>query len=204
VIVDGRIVYTEAFGGVYWDTVDVPLEDIDRIRSDPWARKFDWGANAVNGVISIFTQARRGENEEGPLQRPMGNRAGMGTAEYGDALGKQRIYRVFAKYDNQGQMHDLNGQSGYDGWHALRGGFSNGQQPHFERCVNTRGDLYTEREGELAYFLRHLRRRDLITLPGTMSLRQAVIQAKLEHQYKRPRRFELQISFTNYHAGRSP
>jgi iron complex outermembrane receptor protein len=31
VMVDGRIVYTEAFGGVYWDAVDVPLEDIDRI-----------------------------------------------------------------------------------------------------------------------------------------------------------------------------
>ena len=31
VMVDGRIVYTEAFGGVYWDTVDLPLGDIDRI-----------------------------------------------------------------------------------------------------------------------------------------------------------------------------
>ena len=31
VMVDGRAVYTPLLGGVSWDTVDVPLEDIDRI-----------------------------------------------------------------------------------------------------------------------------------------------------------------------------
>ncbi len=31
VLIDGRAVYTPLFGGVYWDTQDVPLEDIERI-----------------------------------------------------------------------------------------------------------------------------------------------------------------------------
>lgn len=31
VLIDGRAVYTPLFGGVYWDTQDVPFEDIDRI-----------------------------------------------------------------------------------------------------------------------------------------------------------------------------
>jgi len=31
VLVDGRPVYTETFGGVYWDALDLPLEDIERI-----------------------------------------------------------------------------------------------------------------------------------------------------------------------------
>jgi len=31
VLIDGRTVYTPLFAGVYWDTQDVPLEDIDRI-----------------------------------------------------------------------------------------------------------------------------------------------------------------------------
>lgn len=31
VLVDGRPVYTQTFGGVFWDTLDLPLEDIERI-----------------------------------------------------------------------------------------------------------------------------------------------------------------------------
>ena len=31
VMIDRRIVYTPNFAGVYWDTLDLPLEDIDRI-----------------------------------------------------------------------------------------------------------------------------------------------------------------------------
>jgi iron complex outermembrane recepter protein len=31
VLVDGRSVYTQFFSGVYWDSIDVLLEDIDRI-----------------------------------------------------------------------------------------------------------------------------------------------------------------------------
>src|SRR5665213_2720079 len=31
VLVDGRTVYTPTFGGVFWDVLDVPLEDIERI-----------------------------------------------------------------------------------------------------------------------------------------------------------------------------
>ena len=31
VLVDGRTVYTPTFGGVFWDVLDVPLQDIDRI-----------------------------------------------------------------------------------------------------------------------------------------------------------------------------
>jgi iron complex outermembrane receptor protein len=31
VMVDGRSVYTPSFGGVFWDTLDMPLENIERI-----------------------------------------------------------------------------------------------------------------------------------------------------------------------------
>ena len=31
VLVDGRTVYTPVFAGVYWDTQDIPLDDIDHI-----------------------------------------------------------------------------------------------------------------------------------------------------------------------------
>src|SRR6202451_4480920 len=98
VLVDGRIVYTEAFGGVYWDTVDMPLGDIDRIEVIRGPGGSIWGANAVNGVISIFTK-RAAATRGGLIEATGGNIVqGSGTAEYGDKIGQETDYRVFAKY----------------------------------------------------------------------------------------------------------
>src|SRR6267143_1923256 len=57
VLIDGRAVYTPLFGGVYWDTQDVPLEDIDRIEVVRGPGGTVWGANAVNGVINVITKS---------------------------------------------------------------------------------------------------------------------------------------------------
>ena len=56
VLIDGRIVYTPLFSGVFWDAQDTLLEDVDRIEviSGPGATL--WGANAVNGVINVITR----------------------------------------------------------------------------------------------------------------------------------------------------
>src|ERR1700683_1203582 len=56
VLVDGRSVYTTEFGGVYWDTLDLPLEDIERIEVIRGPGGSAWGANAVNGVVNIITK----------------------------------------------------------------------------------------------------------------------------------------------------
>ena len=94
VMVDGRIVYTEAFGGVYWDAVDLPLEDIDRIEVIRGPGGSIWGANAVNGVISIFTKRAAG-TRGGLIAATGGNIVqGLGTIEYGDKIGKETDFRV--------------------------------------------------------------------------------------------------------------
>lgn len=56
VLIDGRIVYSPLFSGVFWDAQGVMLEDIERIEviSGPGATL--WGANAVNGVINIISK----------------------------------------------------------------------------------------------------------------------------------------------------
>jgi iron complex outermembrane receptor protein len=56
VMIDGRSVYTPTFSGVYWDGVDMPLENIERIEVIRGPGGSSWGANAVNGVINIITK----------------------------------------------------------------------------------------------------------------------------------------------------
>jgi iron complex outermembrane recepter protein len=198
VMVDGRIVYTEAFGGVYWDTVDLPLGDIDRIEVIRGPGGSIWGANAVNGVISIFTK-RAGETRGGLLEAMRGNIAQeSGTAEFGDKIGKGTDFRVFAKYLNEAPMGDLSGQSGDDGWHMLRGGFRTDSKLTPKDTLTVEGNLYTEREGELAVYLPAITSPGLTTIPDEITSAGGFIQTNWKHEYSERSDSELQISFTHY------
>ena len=59
VMIDGRTVYNPVFSGVFWDQIATPLEDIERIEVIRGPGATVWGANAVNGVISIITKSSR-------------------------------------------------------------------------------------------------------------------------------------------------
>lgn len=56
VLVDGRPAYTPLFGGVRWETLDLPLDSIERIEVVRGPGGPLWGANAVDGVVSIVTR----------------------------------------------------------------------------------------------------------------------------------------------------
>jgi iron complex outermembrane receptor protein len=147
VLIDGRAVYNPLFGGVNWDTQDLPLEDIDRIEVIRGPGGTVWGANAMNGVISIFTKSAA-DTHGGLVVAGGGNTAqGFGTAQYGDTVGGSTNYRVFVKYLNNDHFPDLNGQNGDDGWHLLHGGFRVDSRLSTKDSLTTQGDLYTGSEG---------------------------------------------------------
>jgi iron complex outermembrane recepter protein len=74
VLIDERTVYTPLFAGVYWDQLDVPLQDIERIEVIRGPGGTAWGANAVNGVINIIT--KNSKDTQGPTMT-----AGAGSEE---------------------------------------------------------------------------------------------------------------------------
>lgn len=56
VLVDGRSVYTPAFGGVQWSDLPLALDDIERIEVVRGPNMASYGANAFQGVINIITR----------------------------------------------------------------------------------------------------------------------------------------------------
>jgi len=147
VLVDGRAVYTPLFGGVYWDTVDVPLEDIEQIEVIRGPGGTVWGANAVNGVINVITKSAA-DTQGGLITAGGGTLAeGFGTVQYGGKLKGDSSYRVFAKYLNNNHFPDLNGQDGEDDWHLLHGGFRADTTLSARDSLITEGDIYNGKEG---------------------------------------------------------
>ncbi|MGB7155212.1 MAG: TonB-dependent receptor [Candidatus Acidiferrales bacterium] len=160
VMIDRRIVYTAPFAGVFWDTLDLPLEDIDRIEVIRGPGGAVWGANAVNGVISIFTK-NASETRGGLIDGGTGNlEQGFGFAQYGGEVGKETDYRTYIKAFDQGHMLDPNGQNGEDGWHAVRGGFRADTTLSPKDSFMFEGDFSAGREGEYGFVL------PSITSPG--------------------------------------
>jgi len=122
VLIDGRTVYTPLFSGVYWDTQDVLLEDIDRIEviSGPGATL--WGANAVNGVINVIT--RSAQNTKGGLLRAEGSNLQNNAAfRYGGDIGTTGHYRVYVKQSDLQNTETANGTHITDGWRHQQMGF---------------------------------------------------------------------------------
>src|SRR6202046_3113092 len=55
VLLAGRSLLTPTTAGVFWDVVDLPLEDIERIEVIRGLSASVWATSAVNGVINIIT-----------------------------------------------------------------------------------------------------------------------------------------------------
>ena len=72
VLLDGREVSNTLSAGVFWDVLDLPLEDIERIEVIRGPGGSVWGANAVNGVINIITK-KAGDTHGGLVTAGAGN-----------------------------------------------------------------------------------------------------------------------------------
>jgi iron complex outermembrane receptor protein len=121
VLLDGRILYTPLFSGVFWDAHDVVLEDIERIEvvSGPGATL--WGANAVNGVINVIT--RRASDTQGALASASTGTDGHDLALRVGAGGADGAWRIYGRHLRVDASERADGTDQLDGWQRTELGF---------------------------------------------------------------------------------
>jgi iron complex outermembrane receptor protein len=155
VLVDGRSVYTPSFSGVYWDQLDMPLEDIERIEVIRGPGATVWGANAVNGVINIITRSSKATQgglasasvSSGPDSQEM--------LRYGGTLasgpGASGTYRAFARYSRIADGKQPDGTSGLDDWSRVHGGFRSDWDLSARDSLTVQGDLFSNRGSQVRH-----------------------------------------------------
>jgi len=122
VLVDGRSVYSRVFGGVYWEEVDIPMSEIQRIEVIRGPGATLWGSNAVNGVINIVT--RPAASDEGTaVHAQLGSTRREITASHSLSLGDGGAARIYASYRSVAELKAATGGLGEDGsWIRRVGG----------------------------------------------------------------------------------
>jgi len=145
VLIDGRSVYTPLFSGVFWDTQNTFLDDIDRIEIIRGPGATLWGANAVNGVINVIT--RPAKETQGVLIQGGGGteERAFGGVRYGGQLGENAHYRVYGKYFNRDDSVQPSGARANDGWWMGHGGARVDWESSENDLLTFQGDAYSGR-----------------------------------------------------------
>jgi iron complex outermembrane receptor protein len=148
VLVDGRTVYTPTFSGVFWEHLDQPLENIERIEIIRGPGATLWGGNAVNGVIDIITKSAK-STQGGLVSVASGSQVhASDTVQYGGKAGSKGSYRLFGKYSNFASSKLVDGPDAADGWNRAHAGFRSDWDVSRRDSLTVEGDLFSNREGQ--------------------------------------------------------
>jgi iron complex outermembrane receptor protein len=146
---DTRSTYTPLVSGVFWDAQNYLLQDIDRIEVIRGPGATLWGANAVNGVISITTKSARdtqgwyAETSAGTEER------GAAAARYGGRIGARTYYRLFGSFVGRDETFIPAGPNA-DDWRVGYGGGRVDWDSTGGRSLTIQGDVYGGSLGRLA------------------------------------------------------
>ena len=150
VMIDGRSVYNAIFSGVFWNYIDMPMDNIDRIEVIRGPGGTLWGNNAVNGVINVIT--KNAEETQGAYVSSGGGSVhrNISTVRYGGKIGEHAKYNVWGKYREEGPEMTM---GRHDDWRQGRGGFRVDWNPGGSKndLVTTQGNFFGGEEGFAAF-----------------------------------------------------
>jgi iron complex outermembrane receptor protein len=148
VLIDGRLVYSPSFGGVYWDVQDPPLSDIDRIEVIRGPGGTLWGANAVNGVINIVTKEAGKTLGESASTSAGVNEGYAAGVRFGANLGEKLAYRIYGTTNDWLPSVTATGADNFDTWSISQGGTRLDWNASPKDTVTFDGQGYSGRERE--------------------------------------------------------
>ena len=182
VLIDGRSVYTPLFAGVYWESQDLFLDDIERIEVIRGPGGTLWGANAVNGVINIITKSAD-RAQGGRLSTHVGRyQPGNVDFSYGGSVGASGSYAAYGRYFQrtspgltQGYVHGDDIEAGYtrtridwatgDDSFSVQGDVQHSVGQHVESALSLSAPF---RAAALADVLLDVGRKELHARPGEL------------------------------------
>ncbi|MGY8870513.1 MAG: TonB-dependent receptor plug domain-containing protein [Pseudomonadales bacterium] len=135
VLLDGRSLYNNTFGGVYWDMQDVRMEDVERIEVIRGPGSAVWGANAMNGVINIITRSSYA-TQGGEVVSLVGNQHKEVGFRYGGEINERSSYRLSLK----ALINNENSPTPYSGFDS-QGAVANDDGKHARLSFRTDTDF---------------------------------------------------------------
>ena len=147
VLIDGRTVYSPVFAGVFWETQDVLIHDVDRIEVTRGPGGSIWGANAVNGVINVIT--KRANDTKGTVVDLSAGSSVMGpySVRHGGRLGTAGAYRAYVKVRFEDAHQLVSGADAHDDFDFGQAGFRIESDPSRRSQFVMQGDTYTGTTG---------------------------------------------------------
>ena len=147
VLVDGRTVYTPLFSGVFWDTTDTLMADIDRIEVIRGPGATLWGTNAINGVINIVTRPAA-QTHGGLFSAKTGTEERSSESlRSGTAVGDAGDVRIYARHFERDSLKDEDGADTYTVQRLGSAGLRSDWRPAAGHTLTVAGDAYDgERE----------------------------------------------------------
>jgi iron complex outermembrane recepter protein len=146
VLIDGRVVYTPMYAGVFWDVQNLLLDDIERIEVISGPGGTLWGANAVNGVINIITKSSQ-DTKGLYIEAATGTELrALGSIRYGGKISENLTYRIYStgfKRDNT--IFSPDSIEARDSWQLAQGGVRFDWNPSTKNTVSFISNLYEGR-----------------------------------------------------------
>jgi len=120
--IDGRTVYQPSFSGVYWEELDVVLDDVERIEVIRGPGATLWGANAVNGIVNVVTK-HAADTQGSLVNASFGSEdRAIVSLRHGGTWRVDGHYRGYLKYARRDAAADTAGNGAGDGWSTLHAG----------------------------------------------------------------------------------
>lgn len=142
VLVDGRSIYSELFSGVYWDTQDVMLENVERIEVIRGPGAAVWGANSVNGVINVITKSAAETQGEYLAAGTGSSDRVVGSLRHGGKIGKRAHYRTHFRHGDRKPFPTPSGPGNFRNWRSWNSGFRLDWDHSEKDSLTVIGDMY--------------------------------------------------------------